>query len=469
VATQAQTVQIPKRLPLTITPENRATSTDKDSRLVNCFLEKQKDDTYQLYRRPGLAESSQPSGGAANGYGVFNWLGNIYSIFGNTVYKDGVAVAGTVNTANGVYRFDQCLGATPKLQLGNGVKAYNYDSGGGLVEITDGDFPASFRKGWAYLNGITYVAVSSSGSIQGSDVNDPTTWDPLDVIVAQIEPDFNIALGKQLVYVVDFKQWSVELFYDAGNASGSSLGRVEGAKVDYGCASQESVQNIDGMLLWVTATKSPLRQLAMMKGLKAEIISSPAVDRLLTAADFTTVFSWQLLISGHRFYVVTSKVSNLTLAFDVDERMWYQWTDSSGNYLPIVSSTYTSTGSIILQHETNGRLYTAAMSQLTDAGNVIQVDIYTPNFDGGTQRGKQLNQLTILGDKTPGSVLQVRSNDDDYDPTKWSDFREIDLSDSLPMLDNEGTFIRRAYNFRHRCPTEFRIEAAEMQIDICTL
>jgi len=278
MAQQAQTVQIPKRLPLTISPENRATSTDKDARLVNCFLEKQEDNTYQLYRRPGLAESSRPPAGDAAGLGVFNWLGDIYSIFGATVYKNGVALAGTVNTANGVYRFDQCLGATPKMQLGNGVKAYNYDAGAGLVEIIDAQFPAAFCKGWAYLNGITYVAVTSSGAIQGSDTNDPVNWDALDVIIAQIEPDFNIALGKQLVYVVDFKQWSVELFYDAGNASGSSLGRVEGAKVDYGCSSQESVQNIDGMLLWVTATKSPLRQIAMMKGLKAEVISNPAVE-----------------------------------------------------------------------------------------------------------------------------------------------------------------------------------------------
>lgn len=462
----AQTVDLPKRLPLVVYPENRANSTDKDSRLVNGYIEKQKDGDYYIYRRPGLLRSSQPSGGAAAGRGVFYWRGSVYSIFAATLYKDGVAVSGSVDTTNGVYRFDQCLGATPKMQLGNGVLAYNYDTTNGLVQITDGDFPASFCKGWAYLNGFTYVMTPDAAIYQDETINTPEDWNPLDVIIAQIEPDMGVALGKQLVYVIAFKQWSVEAFYDAGNATGSSLARVEGAKVDFGIATAESLQKLDSRIVWITANQSPLRQVGMMEGLRATIISSPAVDRLLTDWDLTTVYSWQVMLNGHRFYVVTSVVSNLTLACDVDELMWYQWTDTNGNYLPIVASTYDSSNNAILQHESNGRLYTMSPAQYTDDGDFIPVDIYTPDYDGGTNRIKNLNALVIQADQVTGSSLEARYNDNDYDPAKWSNFRKIDLGVNRPLLTNCGSFRRRAYHFRHKLPVAFRLQAVDLQIDV---
>jgi len=466
---QAQTVEIPKRFPLVVTPENRDDSSAKDSKLVNCYLERTVDGEYWIYKRAGLLQSSRPPGGDANGYGMWNWLGNIYSIFGNTVYKDGVAISGTVNTAGGVYRFDSCLGATPKLVFGNGVKAYTYDSGGGLVEITDGDFPAAFVKGWAYLDGTTYVG-KANANIQGSGINDPTSWAADNTIVAQIEPDQGVAVAKQLIYVLALKQWGTEVFYDAGNATGSPLSSVPGAKINYGCVTSDSVQSIDGILIWVCTNQSSSIQVMKMEGLKAEIISTDPVERLLDEVDFTTTYSLQFKNRGHRFYILTFVVSNLTLVYDLDQNVWHQWTDTNGDYFPFVATTYDATTlKHQFQHESNGRIYLAEESYYTDNGEAIVVDIVTPNFDGEIDRRKQMNRLTFLADQVPGSILQVRKNDDDYEPTKWSNFRNVDLSKKLPTMMNCGTFVRRAYNLRHACNTPFRIKAMNMQLDIGTL
>lgn len=467
---QAQTVALPKRLPLVIEPENRGDDTSKDSKLVNCYVEKMADG-YHLYKRAGLLFSSQPSGGAALGFGTFNWLGDIYAIFGTKLYKNGTNVSGAVNldTTNGVYRFSSCLGATPKLQLGNGIFAYNYDAVNGLVLITDGDFPAAFRKGWAFIDGTTYV-LTASANIQGSDINDPTSWDPLNSIVAQIEPDQGVALAKQLVYAVAFKQWSTEIFYDAGNSTGSPLGSVQGAKVNYGCVSQDSVQSIDGILIWLCTNQSASTQVMKMEGLKAQIISTDPVERLMDNWDFTTIFSFQFKNIGHRFYVITSKVSNMTLVYDIDQDKWHQWTDSNGNYFPIVSSTYdVTTLRHQFQHETNGNIYLASELYFTDDGATITVDIVTPNFDGGVNRRKQMKVMKFIADQTAGSILQVRKNDNDFDPTKWSNFRNVDLSKKQPMLTDCGSFVRRSHNFRHQKQTAFRMEAIELQMDLGTL
>lgn len=471
-APQQQIPDLPKRLPLVIEPENRGESPAYDARLVNCYAEKSKDGDYHLYERPGLDEHSRPPAANATGRGVTFWRGNFYSIFADKLYKDGVAQAGTVDTTNGVYQWGSCLGATPKLQLGNGVKAYNYDTAGGLVQIIDVDFPTSFVKGWAYLDGTTYVMVPSA-HILGDDINDPVNWDPLNDILAQIEPDQGMALNKQLVYVVAFKEWTTEVFYDAGNTSGSPLGRVEGAKVDWGCLSADSVQEMDGALLWLGRTRYGTPEVVMLDKLKAEAVSTKPVERLLNSADLDTVYSWTIKINGHRFYVLTIKDDNLTLAFDLDERgqaAWSQWTDKDGNYLPIVAACANDDLQPLLQHESNGRVYLASNDFATDDGDLITVDIYTPNFDGGVRRRKLLSMLEVVCDQQVGSVLEVRVNDHDYAPTKWSNWRRFDLSMKRPYISDCGTFVRRVHNFRHRRPVRMpRIQAMEMQILLGTL
>src|SRR3989304_4444889 len=139
MAESPEVADLPKRLPLVADLENRGSSSAYDARLGNCYAEKQKNGEYWIYERPGQDEQSRPPAGNATGRGITFWRGSLYSIFNDTLYEDGVAIAGTVDTTNGVFRFDACLGATPKLQLGNGVKGYNYDAVGGLVEITDVD------------------------------------------------------------------------------------------------------------------------------------------------------------------------------------------------------------------------------------------------------------------------------------------------------------------------------------------
>lgn len=467
----AQAMELPKRWPLVIEPANRGASARYDARLVNCYMETKREGNQAaetwIYQRFGTTEQSRPPAGNAVGRGIYNWLGDIYSIFGSTLYKNGTPVVGAVNATNGVYRFSQCMGATPKLQLGDGVKAYNYDAGAGLVVISDPDFPASFVKGWSYLNGTTYVMLPTA-HIQGSEINDPTDWDLVNSILAQIEPDLGKALAKQLVYTVGLKQWSGEIFYDAGNATGSPLGRVEGSKFNWGCLSSDSVREIDGALIWLGQTKNGSPEVVLLNNLKAQAVSTKPIERLIQNADVSAVYSWTLKQAGHRFYVLTLKNNNLTLAFDLDEQEWCQFTDKDGNYLPIVDSTMNSSLQTILQHESNGRIYTADPEGASDAGDLVQVDIYTPNFDGGIRsRKKLLGKFGLVSDQVAGSTLYARCNDNDYNPTSWTNFRPLGLSQKNPYLGDCGSFYRRAYNLRHRSPVRMpRIQAGELQLDL---
>jgi len=591
---QAESVAIPKRLPLIVEPANRDETTLKDAKLINGYVEKGREEgEYWIYKRPGtLAWGSVQTG---TGRGVYNWLGDVYSIFGTTLYKNGVAVSGTLDATGGLYRFCQSCGATPRMQFGNGVATYNYDSGAGIVQITttatvtagaflDGvsytiatagttdftligaanstpgtvftagvvatctfaaatmtvvafttgtsfavgmeiastglaagititsfasgtggvssvcnlsatvgsapartvtvsgvgtgtgtattpsNFPSATVKGIAYLDGTTYV-MDSNASVRGcASLNDPTAWsDVLNRLTAQIEPDGGVALNKQLVYIIAFGQWSTEVFYDQMNPTASPLGPVQGAKINYGCASADSIQEIDGVLLWIATNRGAAVQILLVENLKPTIVSTKAIERLLGEADLSSVHSFGIKYEGHRFYGITLVNENITLVYDMTDQKWAQWTDQDGNYWPMVACSFSETVGPILQHESNGKLYQFDSEYTSDNGEYIVVDLYTPNFDGGVRRRKQLNVLEVIGDQTPGSFLQVRSNDSDYAADRWTNFRKVDLNLKKPMLVNNGSFMRRAYHFRHQCDTRMRIQGIELQLDIGTL
>ena len=456
-------LETPKRLPLVAVPSNRGTDTNKDAKLVNCYAQKDESDTYQIYNRPGILIFQTQVGA---GEGVYQWRSNTYSIFGTTFFKDGAAIPGLVDGTNGKYIFSQCQGATPKLVFGNGIKAYTYDAGAGLVQITNVNFPVAFVKGWAYLDATLYV-MDASGNIFGSGLNDPQTWTALNKIVANVDAGAGVALAKQLAYVVAFKEWSTEVFFDANNPTGSPLSAAQNAFIVWGCASADSVQDADGVLYWLAINQHSKLEVMAMENMATKPIASKAVERLLNGVDFSKIYSWYMSAMGYRFYGITFVNSNLTLVYDITEGLWHQWTDSAGNYWPMIAYVSTNGLKQIFQHATNGKLYYCDYSYTNDDGAVFFKDIVTPNFDGDSRKGKYVKWFEILADQEPGSIVYVRNSDDDY--ITWSDFRAVDLGNKRPRFENGGTFYKRAYHIRHQGDQKLRIKAIELDMDECIL
>lgn len=467
---QSPTMLQPVRIPLAIVPENRGPTTAKDSKLINCYIETDKEKNLWIYKRPGFVEYSSVTAGV--GLGCFNWRGHIYSIVDSTIYKDTLALTPALSSTGASYSFSMILGASPKMVYGDGTYAYATDGTvRGTALNTYANFLTPFLPGIVYLNGASYFFTHGS-FVFGSAPNDITTWDPLDAVKSQIEPDFGVALDKQIVYVIAFNQWSTEVFYDAGNAIGSPLGNVQGSKVGFGCAAGMSVQRIEDKLIWMSATRSGTFQIAKMEFLLAKIISTAPVNRLLRGVNVgdnnpPLVYSWQLKLNEHTFYVLTLKDKNLTLVYDLLEDTWCQWTDTDGNYLPFTSSTYIGSGVNLVQHESNGKIYSISDEYTNDDGDMITVDIITPNWDAGMRKNKTLDMLDIIADQQEGSVLQVRNSDDDYQT--WTNFEQRSLTDERVYLDNCGTFRKRAYHLRHQSDTAFRIMALEATFDIGVL
>jgi hypothetical protein len=231
-------------------------------------------------------------------------------------------------------------------------------STGAFTPIASVDYPGNARPlvpGSAYLNGTLYVMDFEAG-IYGSAINDAQTWDPLNFIRAQIEPDSGVAIAKQASYVVAFKTWTTEFFYDAGayngTLTGSPLLPVQNAKLPMGCVNGFTVQSIDDVLYFVGRNKTIGPGVYAIGGAKLSKISTPAVDKLL--ATYPTTYSWQIRLSGHTFYVTgIDAPTPLTLVFDITSGVWQFWEEAGTALNVSFSAAGLQTGVTYLQG-TNG-------------------------------------------------------------------------------------------------------------------
>jgi hypothetical protein len=506
---QAQTTQAPKRWPLVASLQTRDASVPIKwgARMVNAFGEADPEDkSYWAYKRPGMSPTPFASPTTSNfGSGSYVYSSSplapvLLFVAGGTLYQTSIlgfpfphlvtSAVGAVDTT-APYFFETVNSSPQTVVLGNGTAAYIYTpSGGSLAKITDVNFPTQFVPGWVYLDGFLYI-MDIGGKIWGTaGQNNAAVWSGTNVILASSNADAGVALLKQLSYVIALKQWTSQVFYDAGNATGSPLGIVPDSQLPLGCFTGSSGQLIDNTLLWVTTNQTISPQVVQMDNLTPHIVSTPSVERILSHATFVGqtlnpmtpggIITWILKLGGHRYYGLTIINLNITLVYDIDQRLWYIWTDVNGNYWPIASITFFPAyvlsggafipGSHLAQSLPNSNMYPldSADTFPTDYGNIVPVDIYTSNIDFGSIRRKFLRTLYFDGDKTSGSIIKVRFSDNDYQT--WSNFRDVDLSLKKPRIGPCGTFDhRRAYHIRHQRATSFRLRDMDMQMDIGTL
>ena len=489
-----------KRWPLIAQPNFRNEGWAKDARLFNAYGEKDPNSgEWMVQKRVGYTASLAINNG---------WGSGVWGFATNTMQKDvysissiGMAGPGTASMYKNGVLFGTAggLDRLPQGQMYSFVEDQNttnrhliFASGGanvaGNVYWTTGTggwtvatLPAgrgTSLRGLAYLDQTIYV-MDNLGQIWGSAFNDPTSWNSLNLVIANSIPGFGVQLTSQLNYIIAFKSESMEVFYDTGTNTppATPLAPVPGAISNYG-ALLGSVQAIDELVFFATSNKTVSPQIMRLDNLQARRVSIPAIERLLdpyaaSPAVGGTLSTWVFKHGGHRFYGLTvaasAPINSFTAVYDIDENLWYQWGDYTNFLWPVAGMATNPSAQHVLQGYNDGNIYQfeGAYEFPTDNGVVAPVDIYTPRTDFGTQRRKTLDRMYFRGDKTPGSILYVQRSDDDYQT--WSIPRRIDLNKKNPYLDREGTFTQRAYHFSHVSPTDLRIKSVDLQMRLGTI
>jgi hypothetical protein len=179
--------------------------------------------------------------------------------------------------------------------------------------------------GIAYLNGY-FCVMDVNGVIYNSAEDNPASWTALEYVTAQAENGAGKAIAKSLNYLVAFKEWSTEFFYDAKNEPpGSPFSPVDNGFTQVGCASGDSLAEVDGALMWIAQVRQRGRSVYVMRGTDQQKVSTPDIERILNLSTLASVFAYGLKVDGHTLYVLTLVDLNVTLVYDAQSGTWVQW------------------------------------------------------------------------------------------------------------------------------------------------
>jgi len=312
----------------------------------------------------------------------------------------------------------------------------------------------------------TYVFImTQDGKIWNSEPEDPTRWNALNFITAESEPDLGVGIVKHLNYLVAFKQWSTEFFYDAATAVGSPLLPNLTFNLEFGCASGNSIVQMEETVVWIAEGKDTGKTVLMLNGTRPTEVSNNGVERILnTVTNLENVRAYSLKISGHYFYVLNLLDNGITLVLDIKLKQWMIWTSMVNGVETILDGVFYASWNN--KHYTidniDGNVYNINENQYTDDAGPIQFRVRSNLFDAETTKRKFISRLEIVGDKV-GTTLNIRHTDDDYNT--WSEYRKVDLNADRSVLYQNGSFRRRAYEFFNTDDVPLRLQACEIDAD----
>lgn len=529
---QQQTKTI--RLPVVGLAQNRQISPDKDQRFVNYFPESLKtpiNSANKLYlvKRSGLTLRNTIVPGGAVGRGCYYYAGHLYSIFGNTLYKDTTSIT-TLSTTTGTVGWAEATGSTKYLFLCDGIDGYTIDTSGNVTKVipptfqvstsysvgdrvkpttdngfwyrcttagtsgspeptwptiigstvttgsakfttVNGGFPTPHVPQPAFIDGYIFLIKSGTADIYNSNLELPLDWPTSDFITAEMYPDDLLGLARQNNQVVAMGHTSTEFFYDAANSSGSPLGRTDAAVLQFGtCAPFATFQN-ERFCIIVAQSASGGRAIWEIDGFTPKKISTEYVEKILDAEGETifTATGIGVRTQGHLFYILNLTTQNRTFVYDLEERMWHEWStnDGSGNHTMFkgLYATDDETGKAILQHATNGNIYYLDPFAYKDETLDIICDAVTSKADFDTMNRKFVSLVTIVGDINPSSSpITIRWTDDDYQT--WSNWKTLNLNTPRPYFARLGHFRRRAMQVRFVDNNPCRLEALEFEVSL---
>ena len=460
------------RLPLFGSPTNRSDAVDFDQRFVNCypeFIDNPIAGVTRIYiqKRAGTSTHIQPAGTTGEGRGLWSWNSKLYSIIGNKVYSNSTAIK-TLTTSTGACGAVPVSAGTDYLFICDGVKGYTIDTLDVVTEITDIDFPTPHIPTPAFMDGYIFLP-KTTGEIYNCGLNTPLVWGAIDFITPEAFPDGILGLARQNNQVVALNEDSVEFFYNSGNSVGSPLLPTQQAVLQFGCASIGTVAEQENLVTFVATSGLGNCFVVSVDGFKPEVISTPAIDRILKAEGDNILDSWGYLVrsKGHLFYVLTLPSNSRTLVYDYNSKMWHEWSFDAGTgvqtMFPMVQAAELDHVLYFL-HQTNGYIYKMVPTVYQDNLNPIHVQIQTAKYDGETVKLKFLSRLSLIGDfQNTTSTVSLYYTDDDY--KTWSAARTMNMQDRM-YLYRLGSFRRRAFQIIHTANTPLRLEALELELGI---
>lgn len=450
-----------KHVSLTPGISSRDGTLNKAPKMVNCYPE-QTDTGVVAKKRPGMSLSRQNPAGRS--FGQFLHLGFVHSIVAKIIYN--LDTGAVLPFASSVL-FGNFFSFLSDIPFGNSLiktesALWKIDPQKNDSIVTDPAYPASTVRGIPYLDGF-YFVLSTDGTIQHSASLNPMVWPALNFIGVDKSYGVPRVLSRHLNYITAFCSQGVQLFYNAGNATGSVLAPVGNANWRMGCAHSDSVLNINDDTYFVALDGAGSRSVQKLSGLSMTRVSDVYIEKILAGVDLSAVFFNDIRTDGHSFYTLTLVERNVTLVFDTLLGGWTSWTSEVngveqyfGGVFAVNRGQYS-----YMQSELSGQVWRPNISAYTDVTGQINVRVVTVCHDWGTLNRKYMPAVYLIADTVATSAM-IRYSDTDYQ--SFSNWRAIDLNSKRKMALKMGSSIRRSWEVWHTGNSPFR--AFTLQLDV---
>lgn len=470
-ATKAGAIQS-VRIPFISESNFRYTSASKDARFVNCYFDPIKypvtgEVKYYLTKRPGTTRTIQPPATAAVARGVLSWKGDLYSVYGATVWKNTTQLTVTPTTTTGRcgMSFTRPGAATQYLAINDGVKLFIIATSGTVTTVTT-NFPTPNTGDLLYKDGYFFV-LKTDGTLWNCDVDDPTTWDLTKYITAQMQNSSGVGLANQTNVMFVFGDTSFQAFYDNANSTGSPMSNMESAMQQLGCAANGSIVSDEAQVTWVSKSTTGAYSVYTLDGITGvKEIGYPALNRILFAegTGISNVYAKMMRMGGRKFYVLQiPTTAKRTFLYDYDTTLWVEWTNAAGTDIwPMFDSTQHA-NTLVIQHPTDGYLSTVSPAVYQDNAVSFTVLARFARFDLDTVARKFVKSVNLIGDvQTSTCNVSLQYSDDDY--VTLSTARTLDMSLVRAFCSTLGNFRRRSWQVSYAGNLPLRLEALEMKI-----
>ena len=389
----------------------------------------------------------------------------VFSVNGSDIRASDTSTTTTIVTAAGyapVYvDFTSVSGAEfLVVQLRNASFAQTvwYSNGiGSFTQITDGDFTSFTVKGkMEFMDGYAF-ALSAGGRVYNSDLNSLANWTPSNYIAKQIEQDVPRGLARLGNRILAFGDKTVEVFANAGNATGSPLVSLKDQFRRIGLATVVDVvgrthyyTTVGGRIYFVGTTRST--GLWSFDGSRFEKVSTNSIDKILTnkAGEVITSFA----VRGVQGVAIAMDgPSDATQRWLMFFPEWNDWFEFHSTVFRPANDDPFFLGVGSNQH----KLYSFIGSETyQDNGTDYTVTVQFKIPSDGNHR-KFMSMCGVIGDTArAASNLGVSFSDDDYQT--FSTARNIDMTSGQKMITRCGSYRDRVVKLTHTGNTPLRLE-----------
>ena len=329
-----------KSLPIgTYNYDNEQASARK---LVNCTAEQAPVDSGNqiiVRRMPGI-DNFATAGTKNRGEQVFK--GELYTVSGTSLFK--TDINGTVTTigeipGNGRVRMDE---NGIDLVIVTNPDAYSSD-GVTVSKITDSVFiDFGGASDVAFLDGFMVFTVPDSKVTFVSGLNE-LTFNALDFTSIEGSTDNILGLIVDHRQIIFLKEKSVELWYNAGIATGYPFARSPNGYLEVGCASRDTAAKLGGAVYWL-ADDFTVRQLS---GSAPSIITHAGIAKFIR--DGIDPFGFAYTFEDKHYYTLTFE--GVTIEYDILATEWHNRTTFTRSNWEILTTVEVYGGLFILDSQ----------------------------------------------------------------------------------------------------------------------